>query len=55
MAEKYEIEEKGARVVMIVGDKTARALDLGEESLTNALIQVTQKNKKLVHLFPSGT
>ena len=51
MAEKYEIEEKGARVVMIAGEKTARALDLGEESLTNALIQVTQKNKKLVHVL----
>ena len=51
MAEKFEIEEKGARVVMIVGERTARAMDLGEQSLTNALIQVTQKTKKLVHVL----
>lgn len=51
MAEEYEIEEKGARVVLMAGDKTARARDLSEEAITNALIQVTQKTKKLVHVL----
>ena len=51
MAEEYEIEKQGARVVLIAGEKTARARDLSEEAITNALIQVTQKTKKIVHVL----
>lgn len=51
LTEQYEIEEKGARIVMLAGEKTTRARDLGEESITNGLIQVTQTKKKLVHVM----
>lgn len=51
MAQEYEIEEGGARVVLLAGEQQAMAENLSEESLTNALLQVTSKKRKIIHVM----
>lgn len=48
LVEKYGITEGGSRIVVLAGDKEARAKDASEMELTNAIVRVAAQTAKTV-------
>jgi ABC-type uncharacterized transport system involved in gliding motility auxiliary subunit len=53
LVEKYGINDRGPRIVVTAGEQDARAKDVTEEELTNAVIKVAEQTQKTVYFLTS--
>ncbi len=51
LVERYSLQQNGPRVLVLAGANDARVKDISEETLTNAIVKVTQSGAKAVYFL----
>ncbi len=51
LVERYSLQQNGPRVLVLAGENDARVKDISEESLTNAIVKVTQSGAKAIYFL----
>lgn len=51
LTERYQITDRGPRLVVVARDQDARAKDLSEQALTNAIVKVAEQTSKKVYVL----
>ncbi len=51
LVERYALQQTGPRIVVVAGSNDTRVKEISEESLTNAIVQVTQGAAKAVYFL----